>query len=102
MKKAFILLSTLFILILFSYLSINIIQNQSFNIKLDNLKYFELQALIHLKYIKQQLKNYIPIDKIVINDNRYTINITQKNNNYIINIKHKTEHISINDNLSLD
>ena len=102
MKKSFILLSTLFILIIFSYLSVTIIQNQAYSDKINTLKYYEIQALIHLKYIKQKLKNNIPINKISINDNKYTLHIIKKDTYYFINIKHKTEHISINYNLSLD
>ncbi len=103
--KGFILISSLFLLLLFSYLSISTIQNQTYSSKIDKLKYFELQALIHIKYIKDQLLKNTPIEDIDINDTRYSINIVkyiQENSiKYDIYIKHKTEHISIYKTLSL-
>jgi len=104
--KAFILISSLFILVLFSYLSINIIQNNSYQSKINILKYYEIQSLVHLRYIKQQLLLHIPINKININDNRFDINIISFESNsslkYDIYISSKTNHISIYDTLSLD
>ena len=105
-SKAFILISSLFILVLFSYLSINIIQNSSYKSKINILKYCEIQSLIHIRYIKQQLRLNIPINQININDNRFNINIIRfKSSNslkYDIYISSKSNHISIYDTLSLD
>jgi len=102
-SKAFILISSLFILVLFSYLSIHIIQNNSYKSKINILKYYEIQSLIHIKYIKEQLLLNIPINKIIINDNRFNINIIsfESNNSlkYDIYISSKSNHISIYDTL---
>jgi hypothetical protein len=104
-NNGFILVSSLLLLILFSFLSINTIQNQSYSSKVDTLKYCELQALIHLKYIKKQLQNHILINQIDINDSRYNINIIKFDQNnsikYDIYVSCKAEDISIYDNLSL-
>jgi len=101
-KKAFILLSSLLILVFFSFLSINIIQNKSYSSKINTLKYIELQAEIHMKYIKKQLKFGIKSSDITINDSRYKLNITTINNKqFNIYINHTTEHIRIYDSLSL-
>ena len=104
-SKAFILISSLFILVLFSYLSINIIQNSSYKYKINILKYYEIQSLIHIRYIKQQLRLSIPINQININDKRFNINIISfKSNNslkYDIYISSKSNHISIYDTLRI-
>ena len=104
MNKSFVLLGSLLILIVFSFLSIDIIQNKSYSSKINNLKYFELQALIHIQYIKKKIKQGIIINDVNISDDRYIVSIINdtNNKNYFINIKHKTEHISINDTFSLD
>lgn len=106
MNKAFILLTSLFILILFSFLSINIIQNKSYSSKIDTIKYYEIQARIHMKFIHEKLKHNISIQNIDINDSRYNFSISKikhSNNNisYNIYLQHKIEHISLYSNLSL-
>ena len=48
-KKAYALLSALILIVIFSYLSIKIVQNNYFANKINHLKYIELQAKIYLK-----------------------------------------------------
>lgn len=94
MKKSFALLSTLIVLVIFSYLSINIIQNKTYSSQINKLKYLEIQGQIHLKYIKQNILN-----NPIINDNRFDLKIYQDLNktNTIYHIYLKTKddsHIS--------
>jgi hypothetical protein len=104
-SKAFILLSSLLLLVVFSYLSTSIIQNLSYSSKINQLKYNELQALIHIKYIKKQLSKNIPINSIDLNDSRYNIDIIKFNSKnstkFDIYISSKITHISIYDNLRI-
>jgi len=101
-NKAFILITSLFILVLFSFLSITIIKNKTYSSKIDTLKYLEIQAKIHIKYIKNQLTIGIKSNEININDARYTLKIIDINNSYYdIYLYHNNEHIRIHDSLSL-
>jgi len=93
-KKAFALLIVLGLLISFSFLSINIIQNRTYSNQIDKLKYLELQAKIHMKYIKENITN-----NPQINDDRFNLKIIQENNDsktYHIYLKTKElNHISL-------
>jgi hypothetical protein len=100
MKKSFGLLSVLILLIIFSFLSINIIQNQNFSSQIDRLKYLQLQALIYMKNIKNNI-SYNP------NDKRFKIKITSEDINntatkYNIYISNEENHISLYDNIILN
>ena len=101
-SKSFILFTSLLILVLFSFLSINIIQNKSYSSKINTLKYLELQAEIHLKYIKQQLKVGVKSTEINIHDSRFRLEIIKLDDKkYNIYISHIKEHISLYTSLSL-
>ncbi len=69
-KRGFLLLSVIILLVTFSYLSISIIQNQTFSSQIDKLKYLEIQAKIHIgtieKYINeiQFLKKQVNAEKL--------------------------------------
>lgn len=56
-KKGFLILSVIILVVAFSYLSITIIQNQTFSSQVDKLKYLEIQGKIYmdtyLKYIHE-------------------------------------------------
>ena len=97
-KKSFALLTTLFLLIIFSYLSINIVQNRTYKNQINIHKYMYIQALIHIKYIKKHILN-TPID---IKDDRFILKIIKDINNtnttYHIYLKSKKDlnaHISM-------
>lgn len=97
MKKSFALITTLFLLVVFSYLSINIIQNKNYSNQIDKIKYLTIQASIHMRYIKQNISS-----NINLNDDRFILNIivqkNETNTTYHIYLKTKNEldaHISI-------
>ena len=83
-KRAYALLSALILLVIFSYLSIKIVQNNSFSNKINHLKYLELQAQIYLKNIKQNIQSNPTLD-----DNRFILDIQRED----FNITHSIYHI---------
>ena len=106
MKKGFGLLSVLVLLIIFSFLSINIIQNNNFSSNIDKLKYLHLQANIHIVNIKKYIINHTnsDINNFILNDNRFDLRIDSEDINsskkYHIHLKTVDEmHISIYDNV---
>lgn len=94
-KNAFILLIVLTLLITFSYLSIDILYTRTYSKYINTLKYLELQAQIHMKYVKQNvLKN------TNINDERFSLNIIFEKNtstHHIYLFTKDNSHISLYD-----
>ena len=93
MKKGFALFTTIFLVMLFSLFSYKIVENNIFSSNLNKLKYLHLQANIHLKYIKKYISshNSNQIDNLILEDNRYMLNIVRKDENstsvYYIELK---------------
>ena len=75
MKKSFSLLTTLILVVAFSFLSIKIIQNQNFSNEIDKLKYFEIQGKLHILKAKNDPQNF------TLDDTRFSIDIHTKNEN---------------------
>lgn len=94
MKKSFSLLTTLLLVVLFSFLSVKIIQNQTFSTQVDKLKYLELQGKVHLEKIKTFIQND-SIKNFVLNDDRYELNYSFEGNLTHIYIKAKNEPVTI-------
>jgi ribonuclease HIII len=93
MIRSFALLSTIVLVVIFSYLSINIIQNKSYNNQINKEKYLEIQGQIHLKQIIKNI-NHNPN----IQDDRFVFDKYEDNNSYHIYIKSKDildAHISL-------
>jgi len=94
-KKGFGLISVLILLVIFSFLSINIVQNQTYSSKINTLKYLNLQSTIHMYNIKKFiLKNDDEkISKFNLDDERFSLNIRKEDVNdsvkYHIYIKTK-------------
>ena len=101
-KNAYALLSALVLIVIFSYLSIKIVQNSSFSNKINHLKYMELQAQIYLKNIKQNIQS-----NPSLNDNRFTLDIQMQDFNITHNIYHiylkstDDSHVSLYDNIKV-
>ena len=104
-KRGFLLLSVIILLVTFSYLSISIIQNQTFSSQIDKLKYLEIQAKIHMgkieKYINET-NNELEILNYKLNDERFDLKIKseQRDTNssqitYHITVKSKDEPVTL-------
>lgn len=93
LKKSFVLLITMFMVILFGIYSLTILENNTFSDNLNKLKYLHLQASVHLEYINQFVKKSTPdeISNFQLNDDRFKTSIVMKLDGnittYYINIK---------------
>lgn len=91
-KKSFALLTVLIVVVLFSFLSIKIVQNQTFSSKVNKLKYLELQGQLHLLKIKEFIKKD-SIVNFVLNDERYSLKYMIDGNKTHIYLNSKDEPI---------
>ena len=84
-KKSFGLLSTIILIVIFSFTSIAIIQNKTFSNRIDRLKYLELQANIYMLNVKQYIKTHTinEIKNYTLNDKRYNLEIKEDTNSSI-------------------
>jgi len=102
-KKSFALLTTLILIILFSFLGIRIVETNLLGSNLNKFKYLHLQAKIYEDTIINFINthNDIEINEFINiwNDNRFEINISNDDTNssiYYISIKTKNEsHIRL-------
>ena len=78
MKKGFALFITLFIIVLFSTLSLHYFQNKTFFHQLDTLKSLDLQSEKYLFEIQEYYATNKTLDGFTINDKDFDINITKK------------------------
>jgi len=108
MKKSFVLISTLILLILFSIFTISLVETNIFNTNINKLKYLHLQAQIHLRNIKLYLISHpkSDINNIIFLDSRFDISIkkTTINKKTIFHIFISTKDntpITIVDSISL-
>ncbi|MCI0500735.1 MAG: hypothetical protein L0Y61_03170 [Epsilonproteobacteria bacterium] len=108
-KRGFLLLSVIILMVTFSYLSISIIQNQTFSSQIDKLKYLEIQAKIHMgkieKYINET-NNELEILNYKLEDERFDCQIKseQLDTNssqitYHIMVKSKDEPVTLYKNI---
>lgn len=92
-KKSFVLITTILLVIVFSILSVSIIESNMISSNLNKLKYLHLQANIHIKNVEKYilLNSYEDIMKYTIKDDRFFLKIVSKNEDnktiYYINIK---------------
>jgi type II secretory pathway pseudopilin PulG len=93
LKQSFSLLTVLIVVVLFSFLSIKIVQNQTFSSQIDKLKYLEIQAKIHLLQIEEFIKND-SIENFILNDNRFELNYSKDGNTTHIYLNAKDEHLN--------
>ncbi len=95
-KRGFLLLSVIILMVTFSYLSISIIQNQTFSSQIDKLKYLEIQAKIHMgkieKYINET-NNELEILNYKLGDERFNLKI--KSEQLDTNSSQITYHITV-------
>ncbi len=97
MKKGFVLIFTIILVISFMIYTLVILENNTISSNLNRLKYLHLQATIHLAYIKNFIKNSTDeqIDNFVLNDERYSVLITKvddiNNSYYFVLIDTKDE-----------
>lgn len=106
-KKGFGLLSVLILLVVFSFLSINIVQNQTFSSKIDTLKYLHLQAIIYISNVKKYIQNNSDeqIQTYNLDDDRFILLIQSEDINsstilYHISLKTNDDtHIAVYDSL---
>ena len=85
MKRSFALLTTILLVILFSFISIRIVETNLLSSNLNKLKYLHLQATIHIDTIIEYIKIHTNEEIIEYqnswNDERFSINIIQDDNN---------------------
>ncbi len=106
-KKGYLILSVIFLMLAFSYYSIQIIQNQTFLTQIDKLKYLEIQAKINMDKIEKYIyetNNEGLILNYKINDERFEYKIESEHLqdlngsqliNYHITVKSKDEAITL-------
>ena len=85
LKKSFSLFITIILVMLFSTLSISILETKVISTNIDKLKYLNIQANIHLKYVKEYINTHTndEILELNLNDNRFDLNINSFNENNI-------------------
>lgn len=78
MKSGFALLITIGLLTLFAILSISIVETKNMSNSIDRLKYLHLQAIIHMKNIKQFIieNNKSDIEEYQLKDERFELSIS--------------------------
>jgi len=84
-KKSFALITTIVLVILFSFISIRMVETNLLSSNLNKLKYLHLQATVHIDTIKEYIKTHNHTDileyKNKWNDNRFLIEIIQDDTN---------------------
>jgi len=85
LKKSFALLTTLLLVVLFSFVSVRMVETNLLSSNLNKLKYLHLQATIYIDTIKEYIieHNDIEINSFVSNwnDDRFYVDIIQDDNN---------------------
>lgn len=85
LKKSFALLTTIVLVILFSFVSVRMVETNLLSSNLNKLKYLHLQATIHLADIKEYIKNNNDTEIIDFknswNDDQFSIDIIQDDTN---------------------
>ena len=85
MKKSFALLTTLLLVILFSFLSIRLVETNLLSSNLNKLKYLHLQATIYFNSTKEYITTHNNSEIADFlndwNDNRFSVSITSDDMN---------------------
>jgi hypothetical protein len=84
-KKSFALLTTLLLVVVFSFLSVRIVETNLMSSNLNKLKYLHLNAIIYMDTIIEfiHLHNDFEIENFenAWNDERFTISINKEDSN---------------------
>ena len=82
-KRSFALLITIMLLMLFAGLSISIVETQTISTNIDTLKYLNLQANIHLGYIKKYINAHSiqDINTFECSDDKFKIELIKYEEN---------------------
>ena len=85
MKKSFALLTTILLVIVFSFISIRIVETNLLSSNLNKLKYLHLQATIYMDYLIDYIPTHTEIEILnlptMLNDERFVIKITKDDSN---------------------
>lgn len=85
LKKSFVLMTTILLVILFSFISIRMVETSLMSSNLNKLKYLHLQATIYhntiIRYIKQHTSEEIKHYQNEWNDEQFSISIIQDDSN---------------------
>lgn len=85
LKKSFALLTTIVLVVLFSFISIRLVETELLSSNLNTLKYLHLQANIHIDKINEYVKTHDDIQiknfKDSWSDDRFEIDIVKDENN---------------------
>jgi len=85
LKKSFALLTTILLVIVFSFISIRIVETNLLSSNLNKLKYLHLQATIYMDYLIDYIPTHTDIEILnlpaVLNDDRFVIKITKDDSN---------------------
>ena len=102
-KKSFALLTTILLVILFSFVSVRMVETNLMSSNLNKLKYLHFQATIHIDTIIEYIKTHTDIEIIEYenkwNDERFLIMISKDESNssiYYTSIESRDEsHIRL-------
>lgn len=86
MKKSFALFIVILLLIIFSSLSLFIVENHTINSNIDKYKYFHLQAKLHAQYIGDYIEKYKTTPIWDNNAEKYNIDIVKSDDNKTFDI----------------
>lgn len=106
MKKSYILLFSVILITIFSYLSIFIYETKSLSAKVIEEQYLYLQAKNHINFFKQYIEktDLKDINKLELENTNFDIyaNIKKQDNLFLINIyiKSKTFDISLHESFT--
>ena len=106
MKKSYILLFTIILISIFSYLSLFIYETKSLSAKVVREQYLYLQAKNHLDFFKEYIKetDLTNINKLELQNKNFEIyaNIKINKLSYLINIyvKSKDNNISLHESFT--
>jgi len=85
LKKSFALLTTILLVILFSFLSIRMVETNLMSSNLNKLKYLHLQATIHIDGIIEYVKTHTDVEITEYqnewNDEQFSITISKDESN---------------------
>jgi len=85
LKKSFALLTTILLVILFSFVSIRMVETNLMGSNLNKLKYLHLQAIIHIDTIIKYIKTHNEVEIIEYqnewNDEQFSMSIIKDDSN---------------------
>lgn len=94
MKKSFILLSSIILIVALSFYSINILKNKSLFSNINIHKYLHMQAVIHLDKTENFIKSNTleEISNFTLTDSRYNMKIitTRQNDKTLYHVSIET------------